>query len=397
MLLYDRFPPDIRVEKEVKTLVRKGHKIFLIARDKKEHIKNMTGMKVIYLREKKIDFLFFCLNFTRPRLVNEIRGIIKKYDIDVIHIHDLPLVKTGYLAAKSFDNVFTVADLHEIYPLNRKAQRCRRLSFNEKISLFFLSFQRYERYERNILDKVDKIIIVTEESLLRFTSWIPRSKIHVVSNVVDIERIKDMKIFYKIVDKYKNSFVFGYMGGVAPHRGIDTSIKAMQYIKNKKIRLVIVGWGRQLFDLKKLAEDIGVSDKIDFVGKVPFEEVPSYIKSFDVCLVPHNDFEHTQQALPHKLFQYMYLKKPVLVSDCKPLKRVVSETKAGLIFKASDPGDMAKKMEDMFNYKRLEEFGKNGHKWTVKKYNWKKEGYKLIELFKELKIEIKTKHEAKNN
>ena len=383
MLLFQKFPTDIRVEKECKSLIKEGHNIFIIARGNKKTEKVINGMKVIYLKDSFFDKIFYRMIFLRPLLLKKIKRVVEKNDIDVIHVHDLPLVKTGYFCAQKF-NLKIVADLHEIYPLNRKAQSKRKLSFKEKIDFLLLSIKRYENYEQEILAKMDKIIIVTEESLPRFNNKIPRKKIHIVSNVVDTERIEDMKTFNKIVDKYEDSFVFGYIGGVAPHRGIDTSIKAMQYIKDDNIKLVIVGGGRQLPYLKKMAENIGVFEKIDFVGVVPFEEVPSYIKSFDVCLVPHNDFEHTQQALPHKLFQYMYLRKPVLVSSCKPLKRVVSETSAGLIFRCSDPSDMAKKMDEMSRSKKLNEFGNNGYKWTVKKYNVKNEGKKLIKLYQDL-------------
>ena len=53
---------------------------------------------------------------------------------------------------------------------------------------------------------------------------------------------------------------------------------------------------------------------------------------------PHEDFEHTQTTVPHKLFQYMMGRKTVLVSDCAPLKRIIGDNEAGYVFKAGGSG-----------------------------------------------------------
>src|SRR5690606_97873 len=95
-------------------------------------------------------------------------------------------------------------------------------------------------------------------------------------------------------------------------------------------------------------QDQGIEDYVEFKGHVPFNQVPSYMKVSDINLVPHNSNSHTDNTIPHKLFQIMILKCNLLVSSCKPLKRIVSETKSGYIFKADDSGSFAEKVFQMY-------------------------------------------------
>jgi len=384
MLLYNKFPRDIRVEKEAKSLINAGHNVFLIAQDNYEHLKNINGIKVLYLKNYYIDLFFFILNFKQPILVNKIRDIIVEYKINAIHIHDLPLVNTGYVAAKKF-NIPVIADLHENYPAAVKFYQNKKITIKELFKKIFLNYKRCRRYELRILKKVDKIIIVVPESYKRFKGIIPKHKFSIVSNTVDIENFKNKKIDKKLTKKYKGKFIISYIGSFGPHRGIDTSIKAMQYINNNKIILLLIGGkGNYIKEMKKLVKKLKVEEKVNFINWVPFDSVQDYIEVSNVCLVPHNNSEHTQTTIPHKLFQCMYLKKPVLVSNCAPLKRIVEETGAGLIFRAGSPKDFAKKINQLFNSKSLCNYGNKGFNAILSKYNWDIEGNKLIKIYKSL-------------
>jgi glycosyltransferase involved in cell wall biosynthesis len=115
------------------------------------------------------------------------------------------------------------------------------------------------------------------------------------------------------------------------------------------------------------------------------EKVSNYILASHVCLIPHNNFEHTQTTVPHKLFQAMVCKKPVLVSDCKPLKRIIIETQAGKIFKANNNEDFAEKLISMyFDTKALAKFGDNGYKAACGEYAWRHDAARLNQIYSEL-------------
>lgn len=81
----------------------------------------------------------------------------------------------------------------------------------------------------------------------------------------------------------------------------------------------------------------------------------------------------------------MFMKKPVLVSDCKPIKRIVEETASGLIFKSGKPKDLARKIINLYRNKDLRLlYGQKGYDAVMNHYNWEKESKKLISLYKSL-------------
>jgi glycosyltransferase involved in cell wall biosynthesis len=121
-----------------------------------------------------------------------------------------------------------------------------------------------------------------------------------------------------------------------------------------------------------------------FVDWQPFEKIPSFVASSDVCLVPHHSNPNTEASSPHKLFQYMLMGKPVVVSSCKSLQRVVEETGSGLSFKAGDRQALASavvKLKDEGVRRRL---GEAGRRAVLKKYNWGRTSSKLVRIYEHL-------------
>jgi glycosyltransferase involved in cell wall biosynthesis len=149
------------------------------------------------------------------------------------------------------------------------------------------------------------------------------------------------------------------------------------------VRLVLVGIGRQESDeYLRVVESQGVRDHVEIIGWQPFHKVPSYIEASQVGLVPHYQNLHTDATVPHKLFQYMLMSKPVVVSSCRPLKRIVEETKSGLVFQAGDPKDLAKQILMLHVDPALQrECGLHGREAAIHRYNWTTEGRKLTDLY----------------
>jgi glycosyltransferase involved in cell wall biosynthesis len=116
----------------------------------------------------------------------------------------------------------------------------------------------------------------------------------------------------------------------------------------------------------------------------PFAEVPSYIQASQICLVPHQSNPHTEATSPHKLFQYMLLGKPVVVSNCKPLQRIVNETNSGLVFNAGDSDHLADTILKLKDNNLRKELGQAGKQAVMDKYNWGRTAQDLIRVYGDL-------------
>ena len=187
---------------------------------------------------------------------------------------------------------------------------------------------------------------------------------------------------------YRNRWIVSYVGGVGSHRGLDTALRGVALAAEAvpELLLLIVGVNeRSRVVLEREIALLGVSHLVELVDWQPFEKVREFIKYSDVALVPHNKSEHTQTTIPHKLFQYMISERPVLVSSCRPLKRVVDDSGCGLVFDADNPQDFAQKLI-VLNQDReaAEQMGRNGREAALGPYSWRHDAQRLRDAYARL-------------
>jgi glycosyltransferase involved in cell wall biosynthesis len=83
--------------------------------------------------------------------------------------------------------------------------------------------------------------------------------------------------------RQKNLILFA--GQLIRGKGVDLLISALSNLKND-FKAMIVGSGNELLKLRNQAEDLGISDKVTFVGRVPQEELAKYYREAALVVVP---------------------------------------------------------------------------------------------------------------
>jgi len=314
--------------------------------------------------------------FFNPRLIIKVLSLYFRIKPDFVHAHDLPMVPLAIMLKKLF-GVKIVFDVHESYPEAL-------LFFKKKgiINFLFKNPKLAKILENYSLKKADKIIVVVREHKDKLiTRGIREEKIYVVSNTVDIESYDMKESNYVVPSEITENFSFTYSGKVSPDRALDVPIKALKYIKEKipDAKFVIVGEGPNVNDLKRLAVDLNERDNVVFMKWPGHENIPEILKASSVCIIPQPSNEFINSGVPNKLFEYMYMERTVLVSDAKPMSRIVRETNCGLVFKSNDYKDFAEKIIELSGFK--ENFGINGKKAVVEKYNWNNDSKELLRLY----------------
>jgi glycosyltransferase involved in cell wall biosynthesis len=106
----------------------------------------------------------------------------------------------------------------------------------------------------------------------------------------------------------------------------------------------------------------------------------------NINIIPHLANGHTNNTIHHKLFQIMLSKSLLLVSSCMPLKRIVNKYDAGVIFKAEDKQDFAKKVIEIYqNYEKYQEKTLNAFDAVInKEENWENTSKELIKLYQNI-------------
>jgi len=99
-------------------------------------------------------------------------------------------------------------------------------------------------------------------------------------------------------------------------------------------------------------------------------------------LIPHVKSGHTDNTIPHKIFQYLYAGIPMIVSNCDPLVRIVKETNGGVSYRYDDPKELAIVIADFYNHpEKLNDYIHHGRQAVIDKYNWEVDGAKLVSLY----------------
>ncbi|WP_394295684.1 glycosyltransferase [Candidatus Halobonum tyrrellensis] len=94
---------------------------------------------------------------------------------------------------------------------------------------------------------------------------------------------------------------------------------------------------------------------------------------------------HTATTVPHKLFQYMAMGRPVVASDLPPLRAVVADADAGLLAPAGDAGAWADAFETLrADPAARERYGANGRRAAVDRYNWARDAERLVDCYERL-------------
>ncbi|MBN1884721.1 MAG: glycosyltransferase family 4 protein [Candidatus Krumholzibacteriota bacterium] len=391
MVLQERIPPsDIRVAKEARTLARAGHEVHLLlergdGQPVEETIGDISLARLVHMGSLRRKYHRYTFNFTfRDALWRRaIDRFVAERGIEALHVHDLPLVREGVEAGRRA-GIPVVADLHENYPDGLQVWYTGRL---KKKTIY--DRRRWARYEREVLRETDAVIAVVEESRDRLAALgLPRGKIVVVPNTADM-RMTHAAVDPAIVERYRGRFVVSYIGKFSAHRGLDVAIRGAAALRGRvpSLLLLLVGDRNRpcMERLERLVAELGAGDLVEMPGWQPYERIWSYIQASDVCLVPHNRNPHTDTTIPHKIFQYMLIEKPVIVSDCPPLARVIEDSGGGRVFRWNDPADLAGRIEELAGDEALRRrIGAAGRAAVIDRYNWDSTSGGLVALYDRL-------------
>jgi glycosyltransferase involved in cell wall biosynthesis len=385
------FPPDIRVEKEAKALIAYRFNIHVICSNYEhrpyEEVYHNIHIHRICHRNKvlnKLNNLFYHIFFIDFLFYRKLKEVCEKHEISVINVFDLPMVKTALIFSRRTNKIPVIFDMLENWPAGLKFWRR-----DDAKSRLFDNIDAYKRLEKFCIDRVDRIIVVANEQKDRLIKLgVRQERVAIVMNTVDIEYLLNSKVYPNRVAQYRSKFLVSYPTIFSgDHRGIDIAVRSMiEVIKEvPNAHLLLIGDGRGRKKIEELVSALNLKEVVSLTGWVNFRYIPTYLDASDVCIIPYRRNEHTDTTVPHKIFQYMAMAKPVIVSDCKPLRRIVEETKCGLVVPPEDPESLAKAVVQQYrNSECAQNIGKNGREWVMKKYNWGLESEKLVKLYKQL-------------
>jgi glycosyltransferase involved in cell wall biosynthesis len=278
--------------------------------------------------------------------------LLAKEDFDV-HLNYNTLI-SGYEAAKSLPTIFDIAD--DLIAMIRNSPQIPPI-FQEMGGLL----GKY--YLKKNIEMAKKVTITTP--ILKFNSNIPVEKAIIVPNGVDTERFRnlgDTKIKLGL-----EGFIIGYVGVLREWVDFKPVFKALTNLP-LEVKMLIVGREGALNEVKSMAKNFGVRDRVIFTGAIPYNDVPEYISAMDVCLIPFKESAISEGALPLKLFEYLSCEKPVISTRLQG----VIDTVGDRVFYADSTEEYVIQINSILNGDFAINKNHNARQEIIKNYSWER-------------------------
>lgn len=395
MILDSVFPPDPRVENEALSLIGAGHEVFLFCVQYSSKLppkENYNGIHIVRFTYPKLVYKFSALAYTFPlyhnRLKSDIGFFISQNNIDIIHVHDIQIARAVFDINTKF-NKKIILDLHENRPEIMKFYTHVK-GFWGKLLIYP---KRWKYFEEKYIKKSFRTIVVTKNAADYYIDkyGVPKDKFVVVPNTVRKAFFENPDLNPMIVREYESNFMLLYLGDTGIRRGTLLMLKAIKKLKESipNIKLVLVGRSKSDSILRAYIMKNQLAAYVDMLGWQDFSLFPSYIYASKIGLSPLLKNIHHDTTYANKIFQYLALKKPIIVSDCEAQAELVEQEKCGLVFDNNNSDDLSVKILELYKNNSLyNDLSKNAENIIRDKYNWWHSSKEMLKLFSQIENDI---------
>ncbi|QKW03137.1 glycosyltransferase family 4 protein [Streptomyces sp. NA02536] len=135
-----------------------------------------------------------------------------------------------------------------------------------------------------------------------------------------------------------------YLGVMGPQDGVDYALRALAKLRDEVGRTdwhaVFVGGGDTFDAMVELSRRLGLSEQVQFTGRVPDADLVRYLSSADVCLSPDPRNPLNDVSTMNKVLEYMVMGRPLVSFDLKEAR--VSAGEAAVYAPADDESEFAR-------------------------------------------------------
>lgn len=178
----------------------------------------------------------------------------------------------------------------------------------------------------------------------------------------------DMDIFKPLASEAFRPTI-GTVKGLLPIYGIEYLIQALPELISsfRNLRVLIIGGGvREPYE--KLAKKLGVDSFIDFTGKIPHQQVPSYLAKMDVFVMPT-----VYESFGVAALEAQAMEIPVVASKVGGIPEAVCDGQTGILVEPENPHAIAEAVITLLRDDTLrEKMGKRGREFVLKNFTWRR-------------------------
>ncbi len=382
MVVYSYFPQDVRPRREAEALINAGYTVDIIClrlpdQTKIENIYGVNTYRVNITKSKssrrKYIFLYASFFIRSFFLLNR---LFLKNRYGVIHVHNMPDFLVFLSVIPKLFSSKVILDLHDPtpemlmtkYAEDKSSKLTKLLKWQEKVSIKF----------------AHKIITTNKSFLDRFISrGCPADKINIVMNS------PQESIFNKFINKSKeksdeNKYVVMYHGIIITRYGFEELLNAVNLLKDKipGLELRIYGTGEDLPIFLEMVQKLNLENIVKYFGHVSIEKIVEIIPECDLGIIPNRLTPFTKINFPTRIFEYLHMKKPVVVPRTQGINDYFDESSI-FYFDAGDAENLANVIFNSYSdSEKTKEVINKGYE-IYQKHRWEIQSKNLLQIYKE--------------
>ncbi len=148
------------------------------------------------------------------------------------------------------------------------------------------------------------------------------------------------------VGKDPGTFTIGFVGTLKPWHGVDILLEAFARLHEMSpvYRLLIVGDGPLMGEVKSFCHEHGLDDVVSLTGLVPHSEVQGYLAQMDVGVAPYPPMDAFYFS-PLKIWEYAAARVPIVASESGEIVDLFPHRSAALLHAPGKVGKIVKHIE----------------------------------------------------
>ena len=347
------------------SLVDHGHEVHFIAYKKPVRLNDLN--ENLYFHKVNVpDYPLFSFVPYELALSTKLVGIVKKYSIDLLHVHyAIPHAYAAYMAKKMLKdqsiNIPIVTTLH-----------------GTDITLV----GNHPSYKTAVTFSINKSDIVTcvSNSLKNDTlnQFDIKNKIRVIPNFIDMNKYiiqQDLCLIENPIPS--KELIVSHVSNFRPVKNVLSVIKIFNNIQKKlNVRLIMIGEGPEKLKAERMCDDLKISHLVDFLGNS--SQVEKNLCHSDLFLLPSSTESFGLAAL-----EAMASKVAIISSDAGGLSEINIDGQTGYISDFNDIDFMTEKAISILKSKEtLNKFKENAF-LKAKDFDIKK----IVPLYEETYLE----------
>ncbi len=339
-----------------KGLKKNGHDVTIITTRHPRGIEceDIDGVQVLYLKNTIPG------RYSRSWWAESVKAtqrLLEAHDFDIIHgqsagarslltkkinrKYNVPIILSFH--GITYDNIKTTIRTY-FSPPNRYL-----LKVMAKI-LYYLYV--YSFIDLNYVRRADAIIATSNEQMNRIRSYfVDEKRVFKVFNGIDTDQFFPNVCYRNLIKKQYNidngDRLILSAARLTSEKGVQYTIQALPALleKHHNLKLLVVGDGPYMNDLRKLVEKLRLESKVIFTGFVPLEKLPQFFNACDIFVnstIRENGYDLT-------ILEAMACEKPVVVSKLGSVLTVIKNEENGLLVPPKDINSLAKTVDELLD------------------------------------------------